>query len=286
MNRRDVLPSLFTLGNLFCGFAAMAVIAHRAGDGASLWDREFVFAAWFILAAMVFDMFDGKVARLTGRTSDFGAQLDSLCDMVSFGVAPGIILYVLCYRYFGLPIILALLVSGFYAAAAAVRLARFNVHNDHAEDAHQFFQGLPSPAAAGVVASLVILNHYICDHQLQLRHHFMGLNGVRTSGTSLAMELLPFFALASAVLMVSSIPYVHISNVILKRKEPVQVVLLAVVFGAFMVFKPEVTPFCVFGGYLLSGPLASARRLFVGRAEIPEEEPGDEDEEDDREAMV
>lgn len=264
---------MLTLGNLLCGFFALAVIAHAPGGN---WDREFVFAAWLILLAMVFDMLDGKVARYTNQSSEFGGELDSLCDLVSFGAAPGLIVYVLAYRVFDFPVALALLLSGSYVVAAAIRLARFNVNNSTEEEAHHLFQGLASPAAAGAVVSLVILDHHLVD-----QHRFMGF---AKHPTSLAMEILPYVALAAAALMVSSVPYVHVTNLILKRRKPPELVFLGVVFALFLIFHFEVTLFCVFAGYLLSGPMASAKRILVGSPEMSEEE--EEEEDEDEEALV
>jgi len=271
MKRIGMLPSTLTLGNLLCGFFALAVIAHAPGGN---WDREFVFAAWLILFGMVFDMLDGKVARFTKQSSEFGGQLDSLCDLVSFGAAPGLIVYVLAYRVFDFPVALALLLSGSYVAAAAIRLARFNVSNSSEEEAHHLFQGLASPAAAGAIASLVILDHHLVD-----QHRFMGF---AKHPTSVAMEVLPYVALAAAALMVSSIPYVHVTNLVLKRRKHPELILLGAVFALFLAFHFEITLFCVFVGYLLSGPMASAKRILMGSVGVLEEE----EEEEDEEALV
>ncbi|MBI2194348.1 MAG: CDP-alcohol phosphatidyltransferase family protein [Planctomycetes bacterium] len=279
MRKINLAPSLFTLGNLWCGFGALAVIAHAPGDN---WDRELVVASFFILGAMLFDMLDGKVARLTGQMSDFGGQLDSLGDMVAFGAAPGLIVYIVVYRVFHLPATYAMLLGGAYVAATALRLARFNVANAHDEGSHHFFLGLPSPAAAGVVSTLVIVDHHLVEV-----HRFMGL---ARNPSSLALEVLPYAALLAAMLMVSSIPYVHVTNLLLKRRRPPELIVIALVFLVFLILKPETTLFCVFGGYLLSGPMASARRILTRSAEDdlalgPAPEDGEEDE-DDKEALI
>jgi CDP-diacylglycerol--serine O-phosphatidyltransferase len=275
MKKLGMLPSMITLGNLLCGFGALAVIAHAPGDN---WDREFVIAAWFILWAMVFDMVDGKVARFTNQSTDFGGQLDSLSDLVSFGVAPGLIVYVLAYRVFQFPVTLALLLSGSYVVAAAIRLARFNISSSHEETAHHFFQGLPSPAAAGTIASLVILDHELVSH-----HRFMGLAKLPTS---LAMEILPYVALAAAALMISTIPYVHVTNLILKRRKSPELVIFGLILALFLAWRLEMTLFCVFAGYVLSGPMASARRILAGSHEALEEELEEEEDEEDKQALV
>ena len=134
-----ILPSLFTIGNLFLGFSAI-IQALRL---------DFESAAQFIVVAVIFDMLDGRIARMTGTTSEFGAQLDSLSDIVSFGVAPAIIAY-----QWGLATLhRSFLAAFFFVMCAAIRLARFNVQRKVVDG--RYFVGLPSPAAAGFVISIV-----------------------------------------------------------------------------------------------------------------------------------
>ncbi|MHC4596343.1 MAG: CDP-diacylglycerol--serine O-phosphatidyltransferase, partial [Planctomycetota bacterium] len=151
-----ILPSLITILNGVFGFAAIIF----AGEG------EFVKAGYMILLAMLADMLDGRLARISHNTSSFGGQLDSLCDIISFGVAPAfLILRILepklesvgftgesfLHRFIWLAAVA-------YMSCAAIRLARFNVENEEDETAHMSFVGLPSPAAAGVIVSLVIFH--------------------------------------------------------------------------------------------------------------------------------
>src|SRR5919112_2038975 len=141
--RRGVylLPSLLTLGNMFCGYACI-VYAMRG---------EFETAAPFIGFAIVLDMLDGRIARLTGATSDFGIEFDSLADVISFGVAPSILAFAWGLHPLGR---LGWAAAFIFAAAAAVRLARFNIQTGAAHD-KRYFVGIPSPAAAGVPAATV-----------------------------------------------------------------------------------------------------------------------------------
>ncbi len=169
-----VLPSLVTLGNLFFGFLAMAKVADAValagrGQGVSFGSPEvvamFEIAAMFIFVAMIFDGLDGAVARLTRQATPFGAQLDSLADVVTFGVAPAFIAKVLVDLHAsGADALLPTHPKLYYVAAAiyvlcgAMRLARFNAEQGSAEvEDHKEFSGLPSPAAAAVVGALVIL---------------------------------------------------------------------------------------------------------------------------------
>lgn len=134
-----MLPSLFTIGNLFLGFSAI-IHALRL---------DFETAGQLIVVAVIFDMLDGRIARLTGTTSEFGAQLDSLSDIVSFGVAPAVIAY-----QWGLATLhRSFLAAFFFVMCAAIRLARFNVQRKSVDS--RYFVGLPSPAAAGFIISIV-----------------------------------------------------------------------------------------------------------------------------------
>ena len=141
--RRGVylLPSILTLGNLFCGFYALIAV----------YNDEYMGAAVAILVALVFDHLDGGVARMTGASSDLGIQLDSLSDLVSFGVAPGLLAYVFALKPFGW---IGGLAAFAFAACGAFRLARFNVQTRSLDK--RFFVGLPIPAAAAVVATFVL----------------------------------------------------------------------------------------------------------------------------------
>ena len=257
-----VLPTMLTLGNAICGFGAITILA-RVGPtldvvpvdspaGINTVD-EMVFAAFLIFLAMLFDALDGSAARLTNQTSEFGAMLDSLCDVVSFGVAPAFMMLKLTdpdhhlmetlsdpaakasagehlifmpFRYsldFLWPI------AALFLACAILRLARFNVETDE-EDDHDGFSGLPSPAAAGVIASFPIG----IDTFKQLGGTDWAEPVARIALPTLAV-LLPFITLATAVLMVSRIRYPHIFNQILKgnrgRKQLLQLVFaLALIF--------------------------------------------------------
>ncbi len=143
---RYIFPNLFTLANIFAGVYSIKLALNAQSVD------EIAFAAWLIVAAMCCDLFDGRVARLADAESEFGAQLDSLTDAISFGVAPAMLMYA-----FGLDALGALGVffAFLYTAGAIMRLARFNCTTD-AEEATKYFQGLPTPLAAGTVVSVVL----------------------------------------------------------------------------------------------------------------------------------
>ena len=157
-----VFPTLLTLGNLICGFFAIVVAARMekpvptSATSTSSTRPNVMLSGWLIFLAMVFDGLDGYVARLARTTSDFGAQLDSLCDVVSFGVAPGFLLVKMCPRFTLVHDQAVWIIAAAYAACAALRLARFNVETSD-DDEHLYFSGLPSPAAAAVIAGFAIM---------------------------------------------------------------------------------------------------------------------------------
>ncbi|MEP6573463.1 MAG: CDP-diacylglycerol--serine O-phosphatidyltransferase [Gemmatimonadota bacterium] len=134
-----VVPSAFTLGNMFFGFWAII----------SAYNRNFTWAAWFVVFAGVLDMLDGRVARLSNTGTRFGAELDSLVDVISFGVAPAMIMYFLEFAWAGK---FAWMICYFYVVAVAVRLARFNVTHDQVQSKPGWFSGLPSPSAGMILA--------------------------------------------------------------------------------------------------------------------------------------
>ena len=136
-----ILPNLMTTGNLFSGF--FAVIQSIKGN--------YLYAAYAIVVAAIFDQLDGRLARLTRSTSKFGAEYDSLCDLVSFGMAPGVMLFLWALQPFGR---LGWMACFLFVACGALRLARFNVQANVVEK--NYFQGLPIPMAAGIVASSVL----------------------------------------------------------------------------------------------------------------------------------
>lgn len=239
-----VFPTVFTLGNLMCGFFAIVVVA-RVERPTSLEipqatdiifrhptkvmrqldptndTHNIMLSGWLIFLAMIFDALDGHVARLSRSTSDFGAQLDSLCDVVSFGVAPGFLLVKMCptftYSHDKVWIIAAS-----FAACAALRLARFNVESSQDDD-HMHFSGLPSPAAAAAIAGFALLFY-------ELRR--TGNNLLYASEIDTVVQtILPFFALLVAVLMVSRIPYPHVVNQALRGQRSFGHVVLLLFTG-------------------------------------------------------
>lgn len=224
--RRGVylLPSLLTMANMFCGYACI-VHAMRG---------EFGTAAPFIGIAIVLDMLDGRVARLTGTTSAFGVEFDSMADIVSFGVAPAILSFAWGLQPLGR---LGWAAGFVFVAAAAVRLARFNIQ--HGTQDKRYFAGLPSPAAAGVPAATVF---------------------AFPAGFHTYPEALPVLAmvLAPALLMVSTIRFRSFKSIELQTRRKYPVLILIAVGLALLVAHTELLL-----GVLAYAYLASA---FIGLA--------------------
>jgi CDP-diacylglycerol--serine O-phosphatidyltransferase len=144
-----VLPNLFTVSSIFCGFYAMVLASGAPGP------EQFRSAAWAVFFGIFFDMADGRVARLTKTQSDFGIQLDSLADVITFGAAPAVIVYKWGLARLGF---VGALAAFTYVACGAMRLARFNVLAQRGPGAKKFFVGLPIPLAAGLLVSLVMFH--------------------------------------------------------------------------------------------------------------------------------
>lgn len=245
----SVLPTLFTLGNLVCGFFAIVVAARiDKPESPSAIDPVQLYAVmqsgWLIFVAMLFDALDGHVARLARTSSDFGAELDSLCDLVSFGVAPAFLLVKMCPRFEFFHPDAVWIIAASFAACAALRLARFNVESGD-EDEHLYFQGLPSPAAAGSIAGFAIIFYTLLCKE-----------GPRAVDPELARQIytvlqtvLPFFAVLVGLLMVSRIPYPHVTNQVFRgQKSFSHIVKLLFALVAVMVIRGYAVPvvFCVF----------------------------------------
>lgn len=228
-----LLPNLFTTGGLFAGF--YAIVAAMQG--------RYEPAAVAIFVAMIMDGVDGRLARLTNTQSDFGKEYDSLADMVSFGLAPALVMYVWALAPMGK---LGWLAAFLYAAGAALRLARFNTMVGVVNK--RYFQGLASPAAAAVVAGMVwVGDSYGWD-----------------------MDIVTPIALVAtvcvAVLMVSNIRYRSFKDFDIKGKVPFVTALVIVLVFVLVSIDPPQVLFAIFVSYALSGPVSTVLALRKRRA--------------------
>ena len=247
-----VLPSLVTVLNGLAGFAAIHFATKDALGQAQV--GNLARAVWMIVIAMVFDTLDGRLARITRRTSDFGGQLDSLCDAISFGVAPAMLMLrtvVLTLRQIGVAehanlerVVWA--VAGVYVACSVLRLARFNVENEPDESAHMDFPGLPSPGAAAAVVALVLLFTNLTNLDLAGRWFLITTSMV-----------LPAVTLAVALLMVSRVRYVHIVNQYIRGKRSLWYLVRLVTLVLAVLWQPYIALAVIAIAYALSGPVGS-----------------------------
>ncbi|MES2264023.1 MAG: CDP-diacylglycerol--serine O-phosphatidyltransferase [Pseudomonadota bacterium] len=227
-----LLPNAFTTGALFCGFYAIVMAMNL----------RFEHAAWAIFIAMVLDGLDGRIARLTNTQSEFGAQYDSLSDMVSFGAAPALVIYEWSLRGMGK---LGWIAAFVYCAGAALRLARFNTNIEVVDK--RFFQGLPSPAAAAMVAGFVLL---MVD---------LDVPGIQLPWISFAI------ALFAGLTMVTNVPFYSFKDVNFRKSVPfIAVFLIALAFALVSIDPPKVL-FPIFIAYGLSGYIVFFWRMAKGK---------------------
>lgn len=268
----SLLPASATLGNLLCGFLAVfcCLLSLRAEWSENKYPvqprvfftrLEAVFpthiaaGAYLIFLAMVFDALDGRLARMTRRTSEFGAQLDSLSDVVSFGVAPAALFVTMLLRparnvvaeetdVSSLQFRIGLTCALVYVSCAAIRLARYNAENIKTEASQRAFSGLPSPGAGAAVAALLALH----EHLRQAGFAALGIDW-----PLVLRWLIAGCAFGVGLLMVSRLDYVHVFNLYVRRRHPpTHLVWLVVILG--LAWKwPELMLVLVTEAYVVSG---------------------------------
>lgn len=235
LRRRSIylLPNAFTTANLFCGFFAIVMAMNL----------KFDFAAIAIFAAMLLDSVDGRVARLTNTQSEFGAQYDSLSDMLSFGAAPALVVYEWSLRGLGK---LGWLAAFVYCAGAALRLARFNTNISVVDK--RYFQGLPSPASAAMVAGFV----WLMDD--------LGFAGTQLSWVAWGVTLY------AGLTMVTNVPFYSFKEVNFRKSVPFIAIFLIVLVFVLISSDPPKVLFGLFVLYGLSGYVIYFWRLFKGKS--------------------
>jgi CDP-diacylglycerol--serine O-phosphatidyltransferase len=271
----SILPSMFTLSNGLLGFAAVYLATRTAIDGEP---ALLGVAAWLLFAAMVCDMIDGRLARFARKTSDFGAQLDSMCDVISFGIAPPILMIrtvmgavhgqiskiPLLWRLSDVGVERVLWIIGaVYVAGAAMRLARFNVENEPDESAHMSFRGLPSPGAAAAVATLVLLfDHLMHPSGGIWTGPWPALIGPETARwfAAIISLALPLMTLAAGLLMVSTFRYPHLINQYIRGRKPFAYLVKLVLLLAAGLVEPFITMAAAATTYTLWAPITAILR--------------------------
>jgi len=264
------LPAVCTMLNGLAGFASIHFATKDALGDSGL--GNLAIAAWMIGVGMFFDALDGRLARITRKTSDFGAQLDSMCDVITFGVAPAVLMLrtvtaVLRGHVERVDMLLGGMalertiwcVAAAYLACAALRLARFNVETDAHEPAHMTFRGLPSPGAAAAVGALVLLFTYLAPQEQGWRSSVWVLATVSVT--------LPVVTLLVSLLMVSRFQYTHVVNYYFKGRKRFDFLVKMVVFLLAVCLLPYVTAAVLAVAYAFSGPVRAGRRALQARRE-------------------
>ncbi len=232
-----LLPSLFTTGNVFCGFYAFIAV----------FNDDFGIAGWAIVFAIIFDVLDGRVARLTNTTSEFGEQYDSLADIISFGMAPAFLAYAWVLKPYGR---LGWMVAFLFLLCGTLRLARFNSTQPDVKSQH--FVGLPIPGAAAVIASIVI-----------------AFEDVFTTRLSPIIMVIVVFLLA--FLMVSNIKYPAFKKLEFKKRVASLRFLLVIVSLSVMAMFPELALCVISFGFVLWGPISYLKKGKMVPADGPKE---------------
>jgi len=259
-----ILPSIVTLMNGLCGLTAI-IFASRGLDTA--WKPQllpkvnisfFALAGYMIFLGMIADMLDGHVARISKSTSSFGAQLDSLCDVISFGAAPAFLMLKLVeahtsrlqfenFRHILFFERVVYFIALIYAMCAIIRLARFNVENTEDDAAHLSFAGLPSPAAAGMMVSAVIFQQDFLPKIMELPDKSFRAFELTT------IWVLPVIALMTGLLMVTRVPYPHVMNRLLRGKKSFLSFLLAVFVMLLVIWNIQLAMVLGFLAFMLYG---------------------------------
>lgn len=224
MKTKEMLPTLVTMGNIVCGFISILCVLNQSAE----------IAAWLIVAAMALDAFDGRLARMMKSTSKTGAQLDSMADLVTFGIAPAVLMVKTCSNF---PTAMLWGIGLFFMICAAFRLARFNVQKDEGVNTipGHFFTGLPSTLSGGTVAQLIILDHFV---QTRL-------------GTDVVMTLLPFITFVLGLFMVSKVPFFNITGKIGLKQGIFAMILEFSAAILFFVITPELALSTALSCYLI-----------------------------------
>lgn len=238
-----VLPTLLTLGNGVCGLAAIAVAMSVNLD----WDdsTKLLVAGALIFGGMLFDALDGSAARMTGQASRFGAELDSLCDAITFGTAPAVIVW----RYsdgIALPQKISWAIGVLFALCVLIRLARFNVETGE-DDAHDGFDGLPSPAAAGTIAAFAIAMPELAGYASE--DYSERIQWLALQVESASQYLIAGLTLSLAYLMVSRFEYPHVFQQLVRgRRRPHEIGQALFVVGGALILHWLVLPiaFCYY----------------------------------------
>ena len=240
------VPTSLTIGNSLCGFGAILYTLNAYAASKDVTPRILTLSACIVLAAMIFDALDGFAARLFNAASMHGMQMDSLADMVTFGVAPAVIVAVMAHRLrdlHGNSYYIVWLLCAVYLGCAALRLATYNVHAMLEKKSSDKFNGLPSPGAAAAICSLVIAFHYF------------------GSDYSFIIKILPGYACVLGFLMVSKIRYQHMAKWIQSVRRNRKRLIGLIIFLSLLAWHPILILTLAINAYVLSGPVSAIFRV-------------------------
>jgi CDP-diacylglycerol--serine O-phosphatidyltransferase len=273
-----VLPSLFTCGNMAFGFLSMVVSMHTP-------PANFTIAAWLIVAAIGCDMLDGRVARLTHTTSEFGVQLDSLSDLVSFGIAPAVLMYKMLLETHPLTHgKLGVAIAVLFVLCSGLRLAKFNVQAANGV-VHKTFMGLPTPAAAGVIISFVLSYELYAPADVLLSAPRFTTRSIRPLMNAMPtfMMIMPIVMVVLSFLMVSNVPYQSFKKLKLSRPVALRLLFLCIILALLIIVYPQNIFFIIFSVYALSGLVLYIPHLVHAKKRHIYDEIGDDEERDEEE---
>ncbi|MHC6203226.1 CDP-diacylglycerol--serine O-phosphatidyltransferase [Breznakiellaceae bacterium SP9] len=231
-----IIPSLFTCGNMT--FGLLSIVASVAGD--------FIWAAWFLVGSLACDILDGRIARMTHATSEFGGELDSLSDLVAFGIAPAMIMYMLVLNTMGK---LGIAITILFVLCAALRLARFNVAAKES-GSKSFFSGLPTPAAAGIIISFVLSYELIGPSEYALNFNTIP---ILMETMPLFFKIMPVVMVVLSFLMVSNVPYYSFKKLHFSKPVAARLLVFVIVLIILIIIYPQNVIFIIFSLYVISG---------------------------------
>jgi CDP-diacylglycerol--serine O-phosphatidyltransferase len=250
-----VLPTLFTCGNMSFGFLSIL----------TSFDGYFTRAAWFLVFAIACDMLDGRIARMTKTTSEFGVQMDSLSDLVSFGLAPSVMMYMLVLNTMGkIGIAIAIL----FVLCSALRLAKFNVMSQEGV-VHKTFVGLPTPASAGVIMSFVLSYELLDPSGQALTFKTIPL---LMRSMPIFFQAMPIVMIVLSFLMVSNVPYWSFKKIKLQSPKAMRLMLMIIVMVLLILVFPQNIFFILFSVYALSGLLLYLSRILSNKSHRKKED--------------
>lgn len=241
-----IIPSLFTCGNMSLGL--LSILFSIDGD--------YIKAAWALVGALACDILDGRIARMTKTTSMFGMELDSLSDLVSFGIAPAVMMYMMVLKNME---IIGIAIAVLYVLCTALRLARYNVLA-HSGEIHKHFVGLPTPASAGVIISFVLSYQLLARAEDSI--NFKTIPALMAFIPEI-LEAMPVIIVVLSFLMVSNIPYLSFKRMQLTRVKTIELLVIVIVLILLILVYPQNVIFIIFTGYAVSGLLFYIPQIII-----------------------